>query len=350
MLLCCPALVADGEEKDALSSKSRLSGWRRGRSPRRSAMQYGIYIASVVGALALVLMMPRRGYNPRWMGAILGAATLGGLWLFLARFLPDHLGLSHAGMAYYYIFSALAIASAVRVITHPKPVFSALWFIMLVCATAGIFIILSAEFMAFAMVIIYGGAILVTYVFVIMLAAQSEEGDTESAEPMEYDSVAREPVAAIAAGFLLLAVLLSVMFSAAPATRSGSPSDAEMIAHMLPRRANAELERRTAGTKNAESVRRLIEERGDADQLSNVERVGLDLFRSHPLSLELAGVILLVSLVGAVVIARKRVETPATAGRTPAVAGPNEAAGREPGPQDHETLDSIQTSSGGRAG
>ena len=50
-------------------------------------------------------------------------------------------------------------------------------------------------------------------------------------------------------------------------------------------------------------------------QLDNVERVGLDLFRSHPLGLELAGIILLVSLIGAVVIARKRVESE----KTPAV-------------------------------
>jgi NADH:ubiquinone oxidoreductase subunit 6 (subunit J) len=41
--------------------------------------------------------------------------------------------------------------------------------------------------------------------------------------------------------------------------------------------------------------------------LDNVERVGFDLFRSHPLGLELAGVILLVALVGAVVIARQKI-------------------------------------------
>ena len=43
------------------------------------------------------------------------------------------------------------------------------------------------------------------------------------------------------------------------------------------------------------------------DKLSNVERVGLDLFEAHPLAIELAGVILLVSLIGAVVIAKTHV-------------------------------------------
>jgi NADH:ubiquinone oxidoreductase subunit 6 (subunit J) len=49
----------------------------------------------------------------------------------------------------------------------------------------------------------------------------------------------------------------------------------------------------------------------DASRVENVERIGLDLFEKHPLGLELAGVILLVSLVGAVVIARKRIEAQA---------------------------------------
>jgi NADH-quinone oxidoreductase subunit J len=64
------------------------------------------------------------------------------------------------------------------------------------------------------MVIIYGGAILVTYVFVIMLAAQAggqaaAEGQDPQTSPL-YDREAREPAAAVIVGFLLLAVLLSI--------------------------------------------------------------------------------------------------------------------------------------------
>ena len=187
---------------------------------RRRVMAYALYIASVVGAVALLMMMPRRGFNPRWIGGLLGAVTLGGLWLWLSRGLGEaaNLGIGRAAMIYYYLFSAIAIGSAVRVITHTKPVFAALWFIMVVCATAGLFVILGAEFMAFAMIIIYGGAILVTYVFVIMLASQAGDPASLQAEP-EYDRVAREPFAAIAAGFLLLAVLLTVAFDSPAAAQ-----------------------------------------------------------------------------------------------------------------------------------
>ena len=72
---------------------------------------------------------------------------------------------------YFWIFSAIALVGAVRVVTHPRPVYSALYFVLTVFATAGLFVLLWAEFMAAALVLIYAGAILVTYVFVIMLAA-----------------------------------------------------------------------------------------------------------------------------------------------------------------------------------
>jgi NADH-quinone oxidoreductase subunit J len=263
-------------------------------------MTYALYVGSFIGSVSLLLMLPRHGFTPRKFGALLGAATLGGLWLFLA----DHFDqILHVRMAYYYIFSFLAIASAVSVITHTKPVFSALWFVMLVLASAGLLLLLDAEFIAFAMVIIYGGAILVTYVFVIMLATQSVEPGNEESAP-GYDRIARQPAAAVATGFLLLAVLLTVTFRPIePISQRKAMSDAATISMQLSdRRVNHLVE------KAAVEDPALL---ADASRVENVERIGLDLFEKHPLGLELAGVILLVSLVGAVVIARKRIEAQA---------------------------------------
>lgn len=282
-------------------------------------MTYALYIASVVGAAALLLMMPRSGYTPRALGSLLGAATLGGLWLWLGRDLPEHLGLTSPAMAFYYIFSALAIGSAARVITHTRPVYSALWFIMTVIASSGLFLVLSAEFMAFAMIIIYGGAILVTYVFVIMLAAQAGDAADDETSPT-YDRVAREPLAAVAVGFLLLAILLSVAFDTkqiAPNPAARGMTDQEIISGdkaVLTERVSGDLVRLADDDARVAALT-------PTDRLYNVERVGLDLFRSHPLGLELAGVILLVSLVGAVVIARKRIEEPAATDGTPGATG-----------------------------
>jgi NADH-quinone oxidoreductase subunit J len=147
------------------------------------------------------------------------------------------------------------------------------------------------------MVIIYGGAILVTYMFVIMLASQNEP-DHEDDTP-DYDRYSLEPLWASVAGFLLLAILLSVYFSknaAEPNPAAAMASDAEVIETQLADRALKEGKEELA---SAPSV--------SPNKLSNVERVGLDLFESHPLAIELAGVILLVSLIGAVVIAKTHV-------------------------------------------
>ena len=107
-------------------------------------MPYILYIASIMGGICLFLIMPRHGFNPRAFGALLGAITLGSLWLVLARQQTIGGGMADGTWAYYYVFSALAIGSAVRVITHTKPVYSALWFVMVVLASAGLLLSLQA--------------------------------------------------------------------------------------------------------------------------------------------------------------------------------------------------------------
>ena len=288
-------------------------------------MEYALYIASLLGAIALYMMMPRAGHTPRAIGLLLGAMTLGGLWLYLARFFaaPEAMatGTSESGeagrgsapIAYYYVFSALAIGSAVGVICHPKPVYSALWFVMVVLASAGLFLSLEAEFMAMAMVIIYGGAILVTYVFVIMLASQSADPNDSGSTPI-YDRAAREPIAAVAVGFLLLALLLNVTFASLERRAPSAPAADDVVQRMLARRPAHQFAAELALSASAGAM----PSHPVHDRLTNTEAIGLDLFRRHPLGLELAGVILLVALIGAVVIARMPIpETAASATTSP---------------------------------
>ena len=56
----------------------------------------------------------------------------------------------------------------------------------------GLYLLLAAEFVSFALIIVYAGAILITYLFVIMLASQSPTEDQDRGEA-EYDTTAREP-------------------------------------------------------------------------------------------------------------------------------------------------------------
>ncbi len=131
----------------------------------------------VVAGLGTLLTLPaRRRPTGSKLGKVLLAA--GGLILAVAV-VHASAGQDLSGTGpYFWIFSAVAIVGAVRVITHPRPVYSALYFVLTVFASAGLFVLMFAEFMAAALVLIYAGAILVTYVFVIMLAASAQSGES----------------------------------------------------------------------------------------------------------------------------------------------------------------------------
>ena len=114
-----------------------------------------------------------------------------------------------------------------RVITHPRPVYSALYFVLTVFASAGLFVLLDAEFMAAALVLIYASPpFLITYVFVIMLASQARAPASTANFLSEYDTVSREPMIASMVGFALMGILLFVIFDRGAASITPRPPDA----------------------------------------------------------------------------------------------------------------------------
>src|SRR5262245_56861806 len=88
-------------------------------------------------------------------------------------------------------------------ITQKNPVHAALSFALVVLSTCGLFLLQAAPFLMAATIIVYAGAIVVTFLFVIMLAHQ--EG------PSDADYRSREPFLASVAGFFLLGTLLYVL-------------------------------------------------------------------------------------------------------------------------------------------
>jgi NADH-quinone oxidoreductase subunit J len=287
-----------------------------------------LYIASVFGALAVYFVLPHRRRAGK-LGGLLGVATLGALFVSLAK----HYQVENIPGLYYYAFTLISLVAAVRVITHPRPVYSALYFVLVVLSSAGMLVLLAAEFMAFAMVIIYGGAILVTYMFVIMLATMPQSDDRpETAAP--YDRIAREPLVACVLGFLLIAGLSSVIFDAQQIPRNFPTNTGDAAAQMRTRIDASQLETllRQRGlitedetiasqdvnagesyvlvrsTPGVRPKRIAITDELRSATLSNIDYVGLTLFEGHTLGIELAGVVLLLAMVGAIVIARQKVE------------------------------------------
>jgi len=302
-----------------------------------------LYSMIALGAVGVLLSLPRAKANFALPGFLIGSIAGGVVLLALGTKAVSESSANGLPNLYFYIFGFVALAASLRVITHPKPVYSALYFILTILATCGLFLILSAEFMAFALVIIYAGAILITYLFVIMLATQAPtEEMTENQAP--FDRVAREPVLATISGFLLLAVLTTLMSRGVPTLTVGPVVRSDQILTELPLRIERALRDQhmldgEGGILPTESLARAVNQDGSPGEylvdaidrtavvrvdaeggstrvvawpedltLGNVEGVGYELIKAQPGTIEIAGVILLMAMLGAVVLARKQMQ------------------------------------------
>jgi NADH-quinone oxidoreductase subunit J len=69
----------------------------------------------------------------------------------------------------FYLFSVILVFAALRVITTRNPVHAALWLVLCFFTAAGVWILLKAEFLAIALVLVYVGAVMVLFLFVVMM-------------------------------------------------------------------------------------------------------------------------------------------------------------------------------------
>jgi NADH-quinone oxidoreductase subunit J len=170
-----------------------------------------------------------------------------------------------AGQTAFYYLAAASVASAILAVTRRDPVHSALWVLALFLHVAGIFLLTGAEFLAAVQVIVYAGAILVFYLFFLMLL----DLPREAAGPRFG---AHWPLCA-AAGivFVALAWLAQVSHSDAGAALGGPG--------LVP-----------TGP-------------------GNLSAIGTALFTQFVLPFEIASLILLAAIVGAVVVAKRKTES-----------------------------------------
>src|SRR5881628_3052636 len=83
----------------------------------------------------------------------------------------------------FWAFAGLALASALACITRRSPVASALWLVVTLFALAALFVLLDAQFIAVLQVLVYAGAIMVLFLFVIMLLNLGRAGPTDLKGP-----------------------------------------------------------------------------------------------------------------------------------------------------------------------
>jgi NADH-quinone oxidoreductase subunit J len=160
--------------------------------------QWSITLVAALGFVAVYLLLPRPRATARTWGAAAGALALllaGALIVRAGRFAPE--------TVLFYSFSGIAVVAGGLLVTQSNPARAALAFALVVLSTCGLFLLLAAPFLMAATVIIYAGAIIVTFLFVIMLAQQEGLSDA--------DQRSREPLLSALTGFVLLGALLYVL-------------------------------------------------------------------------------------------------------------------------------------------
>ena len=80
-----------------------------------------------------------------------------------------------AAVLIFFVLAGLAVAGAVALILQSHPIHSALSLILVMLSLAGLYLLMGAEFVAAVQIIVYGGAVMVLFVFVIMLLNAGEE-------------------------------------------------------------------------------------------------------------------------------------------------------------------------------
>src|SRR5262245_8470820 len=209
----------------------------------------------VLAAVGMWLLLPRGKSRGRWLGAVLGMAALGcfasQLWL-LGDWSSD---------VVFWILSGVTIVAAACTVTFRSPVYCAVWFAMALVGTAGIFMVQGAQFLSVATIVVYAGAILVTFLFVLMLA--QPRGDAY------YDRVSWEAIMASATGAVLVGIL-SMTIGRIQMEELAAPAAAQLAADVLTN--------------------------------DHVARLGAELFGRHLIAVEVAGTLLLVALIGATAI------------------------------------------------
>jgi NADH:ubiquinone oxidoreductase subunit 6 (subunit J) len=108
---------------------------------------------------------------------------------------------------FFFLTAIIAVAGAIGVVTLRNPFYSVLSLVCHLFALAGLFLLLRAEFVAFAQVVVYAGAVMVLYVFVVGYVG----GDDESVHP--WDGPAQKGIAVVFAGMLFLELCLAILGS-----------------------------------------------------------------------------------------------------------------------------------------
>jgi NADH-quinone oxidoreductase subunit J len=167
----------------------------------------------------------------------------------------------------FYVFSAVAVGASLLVIGQRNPMYSVMLLIASFGALSALYIQLDAPFVAMAQIIVYAGAIMVLFLFVVMLlnAPQEDAAQWDRTHPLRRPGVGR--FGAMLAGLLIVQLIWALV--------------------------------------RATDVGAAVGGRGDVAEISSVRSVGRVLFTDYVFAFEATSILILVAMVGAVVLAAR---------------------------------------------
>ena len=190
----------------------------------------------------------------------------------------------------FFVFAVLCVAGALGMLISRSPVASALWMVQTMLAIACLYLTLNAAFIGVIQVLVYAGAIMVLFLFVIMLL------NLEEMPRLSQFTWTR--AVAFAGGVAVLALLLTVV-----ATRADLLPDTDAVGIAV-------VETEPAEVLVAPDGEVLAVDPGEAVAVpfdpTSVERIGVALLTRHAFTLEIIGALLLAATIGAVLLAKKR--------------------------------------------
>jgi len=119
----------------------------------------------------------------------------------------------------FYLFAAMLVFAGLRVVTARNPVHAALWLVLAFFTAAGLWLLLQAEFLAIALVLVYVGAVMVLFLFVVMML-------DVNFDKLRQNFTSYVPLAAIIGGVVLAEMGLVITASAIGATDAAPPPPA----------------------------------------------------------------------------------------------------------------------------
>lgn len=168
---------------------------------------------------------------------------------------------------FFYVFALISVGGALMVVLASNPVHSVLFLILTFVASAGLFLLTGAEFLALILIVVYVGAVAILFLFVVMMI------DLDVGQ-MKRQAVEYAPIGAVIAGVLLLQLVIAV---------TGSYYDPQL----------------SAGT---------VMPIPPLSEVSNIEALGLVIYTRYVFFFQMAGLILFVAMIGAIVLTLRHKE------------------------------------------